>query len=67
MTQNRGAERIEPTLESNQEPRIDAAREAIEFSKKYGTLKQRMAILMLAEAFFRASQESQSLVASDWS
>jgi len=33
VTQNWGAERIEPTLEPDQEPRIDAAREAIEVSK----------------------------------
>ena len=65
MQNRRSAERSQGQLEPSHESRTDGTWEVIELSKKYGTLKERIAILMLAEALFRANQESRSLAADD--
>ena len=64
--QNLGsAERSQGQLEASEESWPNGTWEVIELSKKYGGVNERIAILMLAEAFFRANQESRSLAADD--
>jgi len=55
--------RVERPLEQTRhlQPRasVDSAWHAIEVSERYGTLRERTAILLLAEAFFRANHQSE--------
>ena len=44
--------------------RLEAALKIIELSERYGSLKDRMSILMLTDALFRASEDLERLSAS---
>jgi hypothetical protein len=41
--------------------RVDANWQAIELSEKYGSVRERAAILLLAEAFFRANENLRAV------
>jgi hypothetical protein len=45
--------------------RVDANWQAIELSEKYGSLGERAAILLLAEAFFRANENLRAIARRD--
>jgi hypothetical protein len=48
----------QPAFHSQPGEMDEPAWEAIEISERYGSLKERTAILLLAEAFFRASRNA---------
>ena len=62
LTLNRGKRSI--TLNLKHPAGKEAALKIIELSERYGSLKDRMSILMLTDALFRASEDLERLSAS---
>jgi hypothetical protein len=56
MNQEALAEKIERPLERKRFVRVETLWEAIEVSERFGYLRERTAILLLADAYFRAKE-----------